>query len=88
MKKSIEELNRMIEFTESTIFEKQKISNVISDIDVYLKRIRDSCDFVTSESSKEEYIYQTDKDEINKCMDDLDSEKQALWVMAVNLLEE
>ena len=77
----------MIEFTESTIFQKQKIANVIKDIDVYLKRIHDSCDFVTSESSKEEYIYQTERDEISKYMDDLDSEKQALWVMVMILLE-
>lgn len=87
MKQSIDELNRMIEFTESTIFQKQKIANVIKDIDVYLKRIHDSCDFVTSESSKEEYIYQTERDEISKYMDDLDSEKQTLWVMAAILLE-
>lgn len=78
MKQSIDELNRMIEFTESTIFQKQKIANVIKDIDVYLKRIHDSCDFVTSESSKEEYIYQTERDEISKYMDDLDSEKAGL----------
>ena len=87
MKQSIDELNRMIEFTESTIFQKQKIANVIKDIAVYLKRIHDSCDFVTSESSKEEYIYQTERDEISKYMDDLDSEKQALWVMVMILLE-
>ena len=82
MKQSIDELNRMIEFTESTIFQKQKIANVIKDIDVYLKRIHDSCDFVTSESSKEEYIYQTERDEISMAAILLEAQEQSQSLLA------
>lgn len=47
---------------------------------MYLKQISDSCDAVTSESSKEEFIYQSEKGDIVKFIMDLDSEKQILWV--------
>lgn len=70
-------MNQLIEFTRTSFEQKQKL---IEDIDVYLKQISDSCDAVTSESSKEEFIYQSEKGDIVKFIMDLESEKQILWV--------
>lgn len=70
-------MNQLIEFTRTSFEQKQKL---IEDIDVYLKQISDSCDTVASESSKEEFIYQSEKGEIVKFIMDLESEKQILWV--------
>ena len=36
LKRNIDELNRLIEFTETAVFEKKKIINVLDDIDRYL----------------------------------------------------
>ena len=71
------ELNQLMEFTHSSLQENQKL---IDNIDTYLKQIRESCDLVTSESSKDEFIYQNEKSEIIKFIEDLESEKQILWV--------
>lgn len=80
-------MNHIIEFTESTIFQKKKIVDILDDIDTYVKRVHKACDLMSTESSKEEYLYQTEKDEIMKYMDDLDSEKQLLWVSLGLLVE-
>lgn len=71
------ELNQLMEFTHSSLQENQKM---IDNIDTYLKQIRESCDLVTSESSKDEFIYQNERSEIIKFIEDLESEKQILWV--------
>ena len=41
LKRNIDELNRLIEFTETAVFEKKKIISVLDDIDRYLHLLVD-----------------------------------------------
>jgi singapore isolate B (sub-type 7) whole genome shotgun sequence assembly, scaffold_10 len=86
----------MIEFTETAIFQKNAILDIISDIDVfvsprdligrYLTRIHDNCDAISAERSKEEYIFKQKREEVTHVIDELDHQKQLLWEESQSLL--
>ena len=86
----------MIEFTETAIFQKNAILDIVSDIDMskcsrgltarYLTRIHDNCDAISAESSKADYIYKQKREEVTHVIDELDHQKQLLWEESQSLL--
>ncbi|KAK8803156.1 hypothetical protein WA588_002311 [Blastocystis sp. NMH] len=86
LKRNVDELRKMIEFTETAIFQKNAILDIISDIDVYLTRIHDNCDAISAERSKEEYIFKQKREEVTHVIDELDHQKQLLWEESQSLL--
>lgn len=87
----MEELRRMLSFSESTLSTKQEENAMVDNVDLYillyivvmisyLQKVNDSCNLLSSTTVKEEFAYKTQKEELTDQLNSLENEKQYLWV--------
>lgn len=87
----MDELRRMLSFSESTLSTKQEENAMVDNVDLYLllnkvvmisylQKVNDSCNLLSSNTVKEEFAYKTQKKELTDQLNSLENEKQYLWV--------
>ena len=54
----------------------------------YLTRFHESCDSISAEISKEQYLFQREREEIVNVIEELNQRKQALWEESQSLLSQ
>ena len=52
----------------------------------YLRRFHESCDSISAEISKEQYLFQREREEIVGVIEELNQRKQTLWEESQSLL--
>lgn len=87
----MKELSNMIELTEKAIFEKEKETDIVNNVDLfafvcclmnrYLDRVSENCTKLSAETVQEEMEYLNQKEEMKCILNSLETKKQLCWVM-------